>query len=208
MTKEEREKAIEKLVNATFSEEWQGDEELTTAYNMAINALDHSGEYINRFDAIIQLSHDLPTCPLPKIKECLDKMPTLNDELINFHNCEHKKGEREKAIEIFIKRAKCRATASGDIIEGTDKKCSETACDQCPLFYNDDELYEAEKTAIKELKQEPREHGEWIERMERDDSNDYEHIWYECTKCHSDADRPFDFCPRCGADMRGGQNNV
>ena len=34
-----REKAIQLLVNATFSEEWQGNEELTTAYNMAINAL-------------------------------------------------------------------------------------------------------------------------------------------------------------------------
>ena len=50
-----------------------------------------------------------------------------------------------------------------------------------------------------------REHGEWIERIDRDDYNDYEHIWYECTKCHRDADRPFDFCPRCGADMRGKQ---
>lgn len=65
------------------------------------------------------------------------------------------KEEREKAIEIFIKRAKCRATSTDDIIEGTDRKCSETTCDLCPLYYEDDELYEAERTAIKELKQEP-----------------------------------------------------
>lgn len=69
--------ALDKLVNATFSEEWQGDEELTTAYRMALNALERSDNYIDRFDAIIQLSHDLPNCTLPEIKECLDKMPTL-----------------------------------------------------------------------------------------------------------------------------------
>ena len=34
-----REEAIKILVNATFSDEWQGNEDLTTAYNMAIEAL-------------------------------------------------------------------------------------------------------------------------------------------------------------------------
>ena len=34
-----REEAIKLLVNATFSDEWQGNEDLTTAYNMAIKAL-------------------------------------------------------------------------------------------------------------------------------------------------------------------------
>ena len=32
--------AIDILVNATFSDEWQGNEDLTTAYHMAIKALD------------------------------------------------------------------------------------------------------------------------------------------------------------------------
>ena len=36
MTKEE---AIEMLVNATYSDEWQGNEKLTTAHLMAIEAL-------------------------------------------------------------------------------------------------------------------------------------------------------------------------
>ena len=34
-----REEAIKLLVNATFSDEWQGNEDLTTAYRMAIEAL-------------------------------------------------------------------------------------------------------------------------------------------------------------------------
>ena len=34
-----REKAIKLLANATYSEEWQGNEDLQTAHNMAIEAL-------------------------------------------------------------------------------------------------------------------------------------------------------------------------
>lgn len=37
MTNEE---AIKLLLNATYSDEWQGNEDLTTAHNMAIKALD------------------------------------------------------------------------------------------------------------------------------------------------------------------------
>lgn len=35
-----REEAIQLLVNATYSNEWQGNEDLTTAHNMAIEALE------------------------------------------------------------------------------------------------------------------------------------------------------------------------
>lgn len=35
-----REEAIKLLVNATYSDEWQGNEDLTTAHNMAIKALE------------------------------------------------------------------------------------------------------------------------------------------------------------------------
>ena len=35
-----REEAIKLLANATYSDEWQGNEDLTTAYNMAIKALE------------------------------------------------------------------------------------------------------------------------------------------------------------------------
>ena len=37
-----REEAIKLLVNATYSDEWQGNEDLTTAHNMAIEALQES----------------------------------------------------------------------------------------------------------------------------------------------------------------------
>lgn len=37
MTKEE---AIKLLLNATYSDEWQGNEDLTTAHNIAIQALE------------------------------------------------------------------------------------------------------------------------------------------------------------------------
>jgi hypothetical protein len=42
MTKEE---AIKLLVNATYSDEWQGNEDLTTANNMAIEALETLEEF-------------------------------------------------------------------------------------------------------------------------------------------------------------------
>ena len=35
-----REEAIKLLVNATYSDEWQGNEDLTTAHNMSIKALE------------------------------------------------------------------------------------------------------------------------------------------------------------------------
>ena len=35
-----REEAIKLLVNATYSDEWHGNEDLTTAHNMAIKALE------------------------------------------------------------------------------------------------------------------------------------------------------------------------
>ena len=41
-----REEAIDILVNATFSDEWQGNEDLTTAYHMAIEALEQEPKWI------------------------------------------------------------------------------------------------------------------------------------------------------------------
>lgn len=40
-----REEAIKLLVNATYSNEWQGNEDLTTAHNMAIEALEIVEEF-------------------------------------------------------------------------------------------------------------------------------------------------------------------
>lgn len=85
----DKKRAIDILANATFSDDWQGDEELTTAYRMALDALENSDKYINRFDAVIELSCALEQCTLPQIKECLDKMPTL------FTNVNYKELMRE-----------------------------------------------------------------------------------------------------------------
>ena len=41
-----REEAIEMLVNATYSDEWQGNEKLTTAHLMAVEALKAQGRPI------------------------------------------------------------------------------------------------------------------------------------------------------------------
>ena len=41
-----REEAIKLLVNATYSDEWQGNEDLTTAHNMSIKALEQEPRWI------------------------------------------------------------------------------------------------------------------------------------------------------------------
>ena len=52
------ERAIELLVNATYSEKWQGNEQLTKAQHMAIEALEQEAKWI----------------PVS------EKLPTLNDD--------------------------------------------------------------------------------------------------------------------------------
>lgn len=37
--------------------------------------------------------------------------------------------------------------------------------------------------------------GHWIERTEKEDK------WLECSNCHCDSDKAYNFCPNCGADM-------
>ena len=39
--------------------------------------------------------------------------------------------------------------------------------------------------------------GEWIEHFDESGK------WYECDQCHSDWGGAVNFCPDCGADMRG-----
>lgn len=55
------------------------------------------------------------------------------------------KEEREKAIATYTKRFKCR--------EKTVEECEGIDCGECPLFYDDDELHEAERIALEALKQ-------------------------------------------------------
>lgn len=61
---------------------------------------------------------------------------------------------------------------------------------------------EALEMAIKALEHESKT-GNWIERIERDEYNDYEEKWFECDQCHIDAERPYNYCPNCGARMDG-----
>lgn len=48
----------------------------------------------------------------------------------------------------------------------------------------------------KVLDQEPKT-GEWIEHFDESGK------WYECDQCHTDWGGAVNFCPNCGADMRG-----
>ncbi len=69
-----------------------------------------------------------------------------------------------------------------------------------------EEAKECLKVAIKALEQEPRK-GHWV--AHNDDCND----WYECSECgygsegemqfNSEHDVRTNYCPYCGADMRG-----
>lgn len=45
-----------------------------------------------------------------------------------------------------------------------------------------------------------REKGEWISEYDEDGKTG----WYECSCCHSERAFNTNFCPDCGADMRGG----
>lgn len=55
-----REKAIKLLVNATYSDEWQGNEDLTTARNMAIKALEQEpcDDAVSR-QAVLEMAYDM-----------------------------------------------------------------------------------------------------------------------------------------------------
>ncbi len=39
--------------------------------------------------------------------------------------------------------------------------------------------------------------GEWIEHFDESGK------WYECDQCHTDWGGAVNYCPNCGADMRG-----
>lgn len=73
MTNEE---AIKILSNATFSDEWQGNEELTTAYLMAIEALKDErpkGEWIKKIDDVGFVSYICSECGFElELEDCSD----------------------------------------------------------------------------------------------------------------------------------------
>lgn len=54
---------------------------------------------------------------------------------------------------------------------------------------------EAISMAIEALEQEPK-CGEWLDYLE-------EGLKWECSECGSKFTTPWNYCPHCGADMRG-----
>ena len=109
--------------------------------------------------------------------------------------------EREYAIEVFENALKCNGQQRKHIC---DRKCYRCGVSRA---YRSEELEEAINTALEALKQEPREHGEWIYC---DDSvvinlRSIERIYHKCSKCGNreyTSIEGFNFCPKCGADMR------
>lgn len=91
---------------------------------------------------------------------------------------------REEAIAILEEEA--------DFLYGEDKPHNRTAFDM----------------AIKALSVPKREKGEWILVVDREDEIIKENHW-ECSKCGSSKSGwgEYKFCPDCGADMRGKDND-
>ena len=85
----------------------------------------------------------------------------------------------------------------------------EELCEECPLYGTtgtDHCEKDCVRLAIKELEQEPKT-GHWIERIERDDWNDYEEVWYECNQCHLVSERASNYCPNCRIKMQEVEDN-
>ena len=60
--------------------------------------------------------------------------------------------------------------------------------------------YKAYCKGLEDGKKIARPQGEWV-KMAFDDKT----IFY-CSECHSHFEYPFNFCPICGADMKGDNN--
>lgn len=72
-----REEAIKLLVNATYSDEWQGNEDLTTAHNMAIKALEQEPTTDPNIPFLMHKEMDVP------ISECQKAYEVAIDYLRN-----------------------------------------------------------------------------------------------------------------------------
>lgn len=88
---------------------------------------------------------------------------------------------------------------------GTDIDCNYRNCDECSLCYeqgNMGEQKEALNMAIKALEQQPKS-GEWEKTFESNEAEPF--ILWECSNCHKTirGTMKSDYCPNCGADMRG-----
>ena len=73
--------------------------------------------------------------------------------------------------------------------------------------------FESGKKVIEHLEQMPsaqpdRKHGYWVESQEHVYMGNSVKEWtnWYCSECDAPNDNPSDFCPSCGADMRGEQD--
>ena len=124
------------------------------------------------------------------LREALSQMPYNDyDDLTRTENLI----DNAPTIEVPENAVNCVLTMFG--------KCSynETGCSDC----------EIKDKIRKALSEEPQ--GEWIAREDMDylDENKVVHNHFECNKCglvHDFIDghtSQYNFCPQCGADMRG-----
>jgi hypothetical protein len=89
----------------------------------------------------------------------------------------------------FYEEGKC------NLLEDEAAECN-FDCDMCDFART---LYNAGYRKQKE--------GEWVERIEKPDwLEDDVDVFYECSVCETKSPAPTNYCPNCGAHMRGGKN--
>ena len=104
---------------------------------------------------------------------------------------------REEAKSIILKEAEC-VTRQGK----TGQCCrDELGCGACPLVMEDVKILEAYIMACKAL--EEHKQGEW-ERISMDKYIRHASYYFRCSVCGEDTIGETNFCPNCGASMKGG----
>ena len=114
---------------------------------------------------------------------------------------------RQEAIEIL----KAKLTCMERDMRGTDENCNERNCLNCDLNYKQGtmgEQMEVLQMAIDALEFAQPKYGYWTESHEHVYMGNVGKEWtnWYCSECDAPNDKPTDFCPSCGADMRGKQD--
>ena len=219
-----REEAIEMLVNATYSDEWQGNEKLTTAHLMAIEALKeaeincvHCPRYFETEDETGVHSHCEDLISRQDVYCILDKMmvdrPLASDRWVI--------RDIDKAI---------KSLPSAEAVPQSEqyKKGFEDAKRAFLVEYARESQNMRKRIAQLEVRlnaqkaiSADRPRGEWIEMAQDyyekvnkkgggvNENTEYFIDDIACSECltkFSNIDNEterFNFCPNCGADMRG-----